>query len=221
MRHACVKEVWSGIRRSKGTAQNAKAAAVTVHLKAMLEELPDSLIGVRDRAMLLIGFAAALRRSELVALQIQDVQFVTEGLVLVIRRSKTDQTGAGEKIAIGTGRSLDTCPVRSLRSWLSISGIEQGPVFRAITRHGRIRPDALTDQVVALQIKRYAQAAGLDRSIFSGHSLRAGLATSAAIAGASERRIQDQTRHRSVTMVRRYIRDGNLFRDNVSSLVGL
>ena len=149
------------------------------------------------------------------------MQFVPEGLVLTIRRSKTDQEAAGEKISIGTGRFSETCPVRSLRSWLVASGIVRGPIFRAITRHGAIRPNALTDQVVAFQVKRYAQLAGLDASIFSGHSLRAGLATSAAIAGASERRIQDQTRHRSVTMVRRYIRDGNLFRDNVSSIVGL
>jgi site-specific recombinase XerD len=221
MRHAGVKEVWSGIRRSKGMAQNAKAAAVTEYLKRMLEQIPDSLIGIRDRALLLVGFTGALRRSELVALDIQSIQFVAEGLVLTIPRSKTDQEGSGEKIAIAPGRMPATCPIRSLHSCLRVSGISSGPVFRSITRHQKISPKALTDQVVALQVKRYAGAAGLDPSLFSGHSLRAGLATSAAIAGASERRIQDRTRHRSVVMVRRYIRDGNLFRDNVSGLVGL
>jgi integrase len=221
MRHACVKEVWDGIRRDKGTAQTQKAPAVTDYLKRMLEQVPSSLIGIRDRAMLLNGFAAALRRAELVALEVEDISFVPEGLILTIRRSKTDQNAVGEKIAIHSGQTLNTCPVRALKDWLTAADIRSGPIFRPVNRYGRIRPQALTDQVVALSVKRYAEAAGLDSSLFSGHSLRAGLATSAAIAGANERRIQDQTRHKSVAMVRRYIRDGSLFRDNVTAVIGL
>ncbi len=221
MRHAKLKEVWSGIRRSKGTAQTAKSAATTEYLKTMLEHVPSTLAGVRDRALLLIGFAAALRRSELVAVNVEDLRFVPDGLELTIRRSKTDQEGAGEKIGVRSGLNFNTCPVRALRDWLNASGIKSGPVFRSVTRYGKIRPAGLSDQVVALQVKKYAEAAGLSAEAFSGHSLRAGLATSAANAGASERRIMDQTRHKSVAMVRRYIRDGNLFRDNVSGAIGL
>lgn len=220
MRHACVKEVWDGIKRRKGTRQNAKAPATTDYLKRMLEQLPNSLIGIRDRALLLIGFAAALRRSELVALQVEDVEFVPEGLVLTIRQSKTDQEGTGAKIGIQSGRTLSTCPVRCLREWLSVARIGSGLLFRSISRHGTIGR-SLSDQVVALQVKQYAAAAGLDHTLFSGHSLRAGCVTSAAIAGADERKIMDQTRHRSTAMVRRYIRDGSLFRGNISGALGL
>jgi integrase len=220
MRNACVKETWDGIKRLKGTRQNAKAAATTQYLKLMLEQVPNSLIGIRDRALLLVGFAAALRRSELVALHLEDVQFVPEGIVLVIRKSKTDQEGAGAKIGVHTGRGQMTCPVRALREWISVARIETGPLFRSINRHGTIGSN-LTDQVVALLMKKYATAAGLDPTLFSGHSLRAGCATSAAIAGAGERDIQVQTRHKSVVMLRRYIRDGNLFRNNVSGVLGL
>lgn len=220
MRHACVKEVWDGVRRLKGTRQNAKAAATVDYLRRIVEGCPNSLTGLRDRALLLVGFAAALRRGELVALQVEDVQYVPEGMVLTIRKSKTDQEAAGVKIGVHSGRSLATCPVRSLREWLAAAQIESGPIFRSINRHGQLG-QSLTDQVVALQVKKYALAAGLDHSLFSGHSLRAGCATSAAISGASERDIQNQTRHKSVTMLRKYIRDGNLFRNNVSGVVGL
>jgi site-specific recombinase XerD len=220
MQHAVVKEVWAGIRRTLGTAQTAKAAATADYLKKMLQQVPDSFVGLRDRALLLVGFAAALRRSELVALTVEDVQFVPEGMVLTIRRSKTDQEGAGQKVAVMLGQQVETCPVRSLRAWLLAADLHTGPLFRAVDRWGHVRK-ALTDQVVALLVKKYAERAGLDPAVFSGHSLRAGLVTSAAVAGASERKIMDQTRHRSVTMVRRYVRDGNLFRENVSGAVGL
>jgi site-specific recombinase XerD len=221
MQHAVVKEVWAGIRRTVGVAQTAKAAATADYLKRMLQAVPDSFTGLRDRALLLVGFAGALRRSELVALQVEDVQFVPEGMVLTIRRSKTDQEGAGQKVAVALGQHVETCPVRSLRAWLLAADIHSGPLFRAVDRWGHLQAKALTDQVVALLVKKYAERAGLDPVVFSGHSLRAGLVTSAAVAGASERKIMDQTRHRSVAMVRRYVRDGNLFRENVSGSVGL
>jgi integrase len=216
----CLKEVWDGIRRLKGTRQNAKAAATSDRLKLLLEQIPNSLLGVRDRALLLLEFAAALRRGELVALNVEDVEFVPEGLVLTIRRSKTDQEGAGERIGVHNGRAILTCPVRSLKEWIAAAQLTSGPLFRSVDRHGRMGA-SLTDQVVAKLVKKYARFAGLDHTLFSGHSLRSGCATSAAISGASERKIMDQTRHRSVAMVRRYIRDGNLFRDNVSGQLGL
>jgi len=222
MKHAVVKEVWAGIRRTIGTAQTTKAAATIDYLKLMLAQVPDTLTGLRDRALLLLTFAGALRRSELVALNIQDVAYVPEGLVVNIRSSKTDQERAGQKVAVAFGKIIETCPVRSLRAWVKKGAITKGPLFRGITRWGRLQDEALSDQVVALLVKKYARLAGLDATLFSGHSLRAGLATSASkIAGVDERIIMKQTRHKSEAMVRRYIRDGNLFSQNVSAMVGL
>ena len=170
----------------------------------------------------LLTFAGALRRSELVALNIQDVAYVPEGLVVNIRSSKTDQERAGQKVAVAFGKIIETCPVRSLRAWVKKGAITKGPLFRGVTRWGRVQDEALSDQVVALLVKKYARLAGLDATLFSGHSLRAGLATSASkIAGVDERIIMKQTRHKSEAMVRRYIRDANLFNQNVSAMVGL
>lgn len=221
MRNAIVAETWQGIKRSIGTAQQQKAACTTDYIKAMLAHVPDTLAGLRDRALLLIGFAAALRRSELVALDIDDVQFVPEGIVITIRVSKTDQERAGQKVAVTLGSTPQTCPVQSLRAWLLAAGISSGPLFRSVNRWEHVQAKAMTGQVVALLIKRYAKAAGLDPVHFSGHSLRAGLATSAALAGAGERQIMRQTRHKSEAMVRRYVRDANIFNKNVSGIVGL
>lgn len=220
MRHACVSETLKGIRRAIGTAQAAKAPAVTEYLTRMLHACPATMKGQRDQALLLLGFAGALRRSELVALDVTDIEHVAEGIVLTIRRSKTDQDGEGRNIGIAYGKNETTCPVRALAAWLAAASIESGPVFRRINRHGQVH-DRLTDQSVALLVKHYAAAAGLNPALFAGHSLRAGLATSAAAAGANERDIMAQTGHRSERMVRRYIRTGTLFHGNVSSVVGL
>jgi site-specific recombinase XerD len=220
MRHAAVSEVWKGIKRSKGTAQTVKAPIVTDNLRKMVATLPSTLAGARDRALLLVGFAGAFRRSELVALNVADVQEVPEGLAITLRRSKTDQEGSGRKVAIPYGGTLETCPVRSLKAWIVFAEIQDGPLFRSINRHGQIR-NRLTDKSVALIVKKYTGAAALDSRQFSGHSLRAGLVTSAAIAGVSEHSIMRQTGHRSSAMVRRYIRDANLFRENAAARVGL
>ncbi len=144
-----------------------------------------------------------------------------DGLVVVIRRSKTDQLGEGQEVGIARGRHAGTCPVRALQAWLELAGIKEGPIFRGVDRHGRILPGRLTDRSVALIVQRVAGAAGLDPAQFAGHSLRAGLATSAAMADAEERDIMRQTRHRSVAVARRYIRDGSLFRGNAAAAVGL
>lgn len=218
---AAVRLVWQGIRRTKGVAQEGKAAAVTADLRRMVATLPDSLLGVRDRALLLVGFAGAFRRSELVGLDRADVAITLEGATITLRRSKTDQEGEGRKVGIPYGSRPDTCPVRALGGWLEAASITDGPLFRSVNRHGQLQPGRLSDRTVALVVKRAAAAAGLEPNRYSGHSLRAGLATSAAAAGASERSIMAQTGHRSAAMVRRYIRDGSLWRENAAATVGL
>lgn len=221
VRAAKVRAVMAGIRRSKGTAAKAKTPVLAEDLKRMLSHVPEGLLGVRDRALLLVGFAGAFRRSELVGLDHGDVEFARDGLVVRIRKSKTDQDGEGRKIGIPYGSNPITCPIRSLQDWLQKSGITEGALFRPINRHGKMAEVRLSSAAVAEVVKRYAGAVGLNIGEFAGHSLRAGLATSAAMAGASERAIMNQTGHRSVTMVRRYIRDGSLFRENAAATVGL
>ena len=220
-RAAAVRAVWAGIRRAKGTAQQGKAPAVTPEIRRMVDALGGGLLGVRDRALLLVGFAGAMRRSELVGLDARDAMFGADGLTLQIRRGKTDQEGEGRKVGVPYGSRPQTCPVRALQAWLAASGVAEGPLLRSVSRHGKVQPGRLSDKAVALVVKRAAQAAGLDPALYAGHSLRAGLATSAAAAGASERSIMAQTGHKSVTVARRYIRDGSLFRENAAAQVGL
>jgi integrase len=218
---AVVRETWAGIRRTFGTAQHGKAPARTAELRAMVATLdPETTIGARDRALLLVGFAAALRRSELVALDVDDMAEREDGLVVTVRRSKTDQEGAGEQIGVPHGAKAETCPVTALARWIEVSGIVSGPVFHSVARGGRIG-DRLSDRAVALVVKRAAAAAGLDPAQFAGHSLRAGLITSAAEADVHERDIMRQSRHKSIPVMRRYIRGATLFRDNAAAAVGL
>jgi integrase len=221
MHHAAVKAVWSGIRRLKGTAQTQKAPLLTVDLRRIISALPDSLIGRRDAAILLLGFAGAFRRSELAALNVGDVEFVEEGLKVTLRRSKTDQLGQGFIKAIAFGSDPLSCPVRALRRWLDDAGITHGAIFRRVNRHGHLSESGISGQVVAICLKRACEAIGLEAANFSGHSLRAGCATQSAINGASEATIMRMTGHRSVNMVRRYIRDGEIWRDPVGRYLGL
>ncbi len=216
-----VRVLMQGIRRVNGTSQTQKAPAVSSDIKAMVNTLSDNLLGIRDRALLLVGFAGGFRRSELVNIDVEDLNFTREGLVINIRKSKTDQEGNGRQIGIAYGSNPATCPVRSLQAWIEASGITTGPLFRSVNRHGNLRQGRLSDKAVALVVKRSAEAAGLDSSKYSGHSLRAGMATSAAMNGVSERGIMNQTGHRSTAMVRKYIRQGSLFLDNASASLGL
>ena len=218
---AAVRQVLAGIRRRHGTRQVGKEAAVTTDVRAMVGTLEESLPGRRDRALLLLGFAGAFRRSELVALDVADVARTRNGLVVSVRRGKTDQEGAGREVGIPYGSTPATCPVRAVADWLEAAGIAEGALFRPIDRHGNLRPTRLTDQSVALVVKRAATAAGLDPRIYAGHSLRSGLATAAAQAGVSERAIMEQTGHKSLPVVRRYIRRGSLFSENAVAKVGL
>jgi len=218
---AGVRLLMAGIRRRLGTAASPKRPVLVPDLQAMLATVPGNLLGLRDRAILLLGFSGAFRRSELVALNKEDVVETVDGLVISLRRSKTDQEAEGRKVAIPQGREAGTCTVRALSAWLAAAGITTGPLFRRVNRHGQILPQRLSGEGVAIVVKRWAAAAGFEAEEFAGHSLRAGLATSAAIAGKSERAIMNQTGHRSSTTVRRYIRDANLFRENAADGIGL
>jgi len=216
-----VRAVNAGIRRTHGTAPDAKAPAVTDELRRMLSALPATTRGVRDRALLLMGFAGAFRRSELVALNVADVRRTEEGLVVTIRRSKTDQEGQGRTVGVPYGSDPLTCPVRALAGWFGVSGVREGALFRTVGNDDCVQAGRLSDRGVARAVQRGAQAAGLDPATYAGHSLRAGLATSAAKAGVSERAIMAQTGHKSLPMVRKYIRDGNLWTENAAAKVGL
>lgn len=219
--HATVTNTMKGIRRSLGVAPVQKAAALIEDIRAMVDATGAGTIGARDRALVLLGFAGAFRRSELVGLDLEDCVFTRDGLTVTLRRSKTDQQGAGRKIGIPYGSNPDTCPVRRVQTWIDHVDATAVPLFRSISRHGRVQQKRLSGIDVARIVKKLAERAGLDSAMFAGHSLRAGHATSAAIAGASERSIMNQTGHRSVQMVRRYIRDGSLFRENSAGKLGL
>jgi integrase len=217
-----VRLVMAGIRRVHGTGAAGKTALSLDLLRKIVASLTDTLRGRRDRALLLVGFMGALRRSELVALNVEYIAFEGEGMVLTIRRSKTDPEAAGQLVGIPRSKAPATCPVRALQTWLESAAITDGPVFRPIERwSGWVLPRALDDRRVATLMKQLIAGAGLDPDSFAGHSLRSGLATPAAAGGASERAIMDQPRHRSVKQVRRYIQRGSLFRDNAATYTGV
>ncbi len=220
-RHPAIRDTLKGIRRVNGAAQVGKAPALIADVRKMVETLDEGPKAVRDRALLLIGFAGAFRRSELVGLDVADLDFARDGLKVTLRRSKTDQDGLGRLVGVPYGSNPETCPVRTLQAWIAAAGIVEGAVFRPVSKTGVVGAGRLTDRVVALVVKATAEAAGLDPAKYAGHSLRAGLATSAAAAGASERSIMAQTGHKSVTMARRYIRSGEVFRENAAAVVGL
>jgi integrase len=218
-----VRETMRGIRRTLGTAPTrAKAPLTAAGLLEMMNACdPATKAGLRDRAVLLTAWLGALRRSELVGLDVRDLRMDTEGIVLSLRRSKTDQEGAGELVGIPY-RHGDTCAAQALRAWMEGAGILEGPVFRGVDRHDHIHPKRLDGGSVARILKRAARLAGLDPEIFSGHSPRAGHATQAAKDGVVERAIQRQGRWKSVQTLRmRYIRPGTLFEENSAGLVRL
>lgn len=221
MEHAVVGETMKGIRRSLGTAQPGKEPLLTSDVIAMLDLLDEGLPGVRDRALLLMGFSGGLRRSELANLDAGDVTETADGLVIRLRRSKTDPEGKGTTVALPYGSSAATCPVRSYRAWIAAASITAGPAFRAVDRHGRVAAGRLDAGSIARIVKRAAAAAGLDPARYAGHSLRAGFATQAFLNGATEVSIMRQTRHKSLNTLRKYIRDRSLFRDNPATKLGL
>lgn len=212
-----VRATLRGIRHTHGSAQRQVAPAIKEDVLAMVAGL-GGVKGIRDRAMLLIGFAGAFRRSELVSLTVADIEMAKQGMVVQLRRSKTDQEGRGRKVAIPFARGA-VCPVQALQQWLELAKIAEGPIFRAVNRHGAISDAALTSQTVASVVKERAQAVGLDSNKYAGHSLRSGLVTSAAQAGVSSWKIRQQTGHKTDAMLARYIRDANIFVDNAAGAV--
>lgn len=220
--HELVRATLRGIRRQHGTAQRQVAPLEREPLLALLAPLGDAPRDLRDRALLLTGFAAALRRSELVALTTADVAFGAQGLTLTIRKSKTDQEGQGRLIGIPPARDPAHCPVRALRAWLTVTDglatagepATPAPLFRPIDRHGRLAPQALTGHAVAVIVKQRAAAAGLAPDDFSGHSLRAGFCTAAARHGVPAWRIRQISGHKTHASLDRYIRAGQLFADH-------
>lgn len=219
---AMVRSVLSGIRRTVGVAPKQVAPATIGEIRRMTARMGDSTIEIRDRAILLIGFAGAFRRSELVSLDVSDLQERADGLLVTLRRSKTDQEGHGDTKAVPYGSDAETCPVRALRAWISTAGITDGPVFRPVDRHGNVAGSRLSGKAVALVVKRAAERAGLDHASYAGHSLRAGFVTTAAANGASERAIARQTGHAAgSTVLRAYVRHASAFTDNAVSALGL
>jgi integrase len=213
-----VRATLRGIRRVHGRPQRQAAPLLREDLLAVVDALPDSLIGVRDRALLLMGFAGGFRRSELVGLDVTDVAFVPDGLLITLRRSKTDQESIGRKVGVPFGRTR-ACPVKALRAWMDKAEVVVGPIFRSVGKGGQVGGRALTSQSVNLVLRKCAARAGLSCDRLSGHSLRAGLVTSAAKAGVSSWKIRQQTGHRSDAMLMRYIRDAGIFVDNAAGAV--
>ncbi len=206
-----------GIRRVHGKPQAQVSPILKEDLTVMLSHIPDTVKGKRDRALLLLGFCGALRRSELAAVKVEDLEFTAQGIVLTLPRSKTDQTGQGRKIGIPRGRGR-ICPVMAVNEWIVQSDAEAGALFRGVSKGGVIADEKLSDRAIADIIKHYARKAGLNPEKYSGHSLRSGLATSAAQHGISSWKIRQQTGHKSDVMLARYIRDGDLFSDNAATL---
>ena len=213
-----VRATMRGIRREHGVAQRQAKPLLRDDLFDVLAKIGERPKDLRDKALLLIGFAGGFRRSELCALNCADIEHVRQGVVVTIRRSKTDQEGTGRRIGIPYGRTK-FCPVVALDRWMATAGIEGGPIFRRVDRHGRIATQAMSPEAVCLVVRARATAAGFDPVGYSGHSLRAGFATSAVQARVSILKVRAQTGHASDAMLARYIRDGELFVDNAAGVL--
>ena len=217
-KHPSIIENIMGIKRRKGSIQKGKKPILINDLKLIIDVIDqqnrEEIKKLRDRSIILIGFSGGFRRNEIVSLDYDDLDFVPEGLKINIKRSKTDQFGEGSKKALPYFDNSQYCPVVSLKNWIDITEINSGSLFRRFSKGSRLTEKRLTDQTVALLIKEYLQLAGIDSKNYSGHSLRSGFATSAAEAGAEERSIMAMTGHKSTEMVRRYIKEANLFKNN-------
>ena len=217
-KHPSIIENIMGIKRRKGSIQKGKKPLLISDLKQLIDVIDQQnnqdIKKLRDRSIILIGFSGGFRRNEIVSLDYDDLDFVEEGLKIQIRRSKTDQFGEGSVKALPYFDNTKYCPVISLKNWIKMSKINSGPLFRRFVKGSKLSENRLTDQTVALLLKKYLQLAGIESKNYSGHSLRSGFATSAAEAGAEERSIMAMTGHKSTEMVRRYIKEANLFKNN-------
>jgi integrase len=217
-KHPLILENLMGIKRRKGSIQNGKKPLLINNLKRLINAIDhqkkEQIKIFRDRTIILIGFSGGFRRNEIVSLDYDDLDFVEEGLKINVKRSKTDQFGEGSTKGLPYFDNSQYCPVLSIKKWIEISKINSGALFRRFTKGSNLSEKRLTDQTVALLIKEYLDLAGINSKNYSGHSLRSGFATTAAEAGAEERTIMAMTGHKSTEMVRRYIKDANLFKNN-------
>ena len=217
-KHPVIIENIMGIKRRKGSIQKGKKPLLINNLKKIInvidEHNTENIKKFRDRSIILMGFSGGFRRNEIVSLDYDDLDFVNEGLKISIKRSKTDQFGEGSVKGLPYFDNTQYCPVLSLKNWIEISRIRSGPLFRRFSKGTKLSEKRLTDQTVALLIKKYLKIAGIDSKNYSGHSLRSGFATSAAEAGVEERNIMSMTGHKSPEMVRRYIKEANIFKNN-------
>ena len=217
-KHPLILENLMGIKRRKGSIQNGKKPLLINNLKRLINAIDhqkkEQIKIFRDRTIILIGFSGGFRRNEIVSLDYDDLDFVEEGLKINVKRSKTDQFGEGSIKGLPYFDNSQYCPVLSIKKWIEISKINSGALFRRFTKGSNLSEKRLTDQTVALLIKEYLDLAGINNKNYSGHSLRSGFATTAAEAGAEERTIMAMTGHKSTEMVRRYIKDANLFKNN-------
>ena len=217
-KHPIIVENLMGIRRAKGSIQKGKKPLLINHLKSIMhvidEKKTDEIKKFRDKTIILIGFGGGFRRSELVTIDYEDLEFVNDGVKITIKRSKTDQYGEGMIKGLPYFSNEIYCPVVNLKKWLEISKIKSGPIFRRFSKGSSLTEKRLTDQSVVLIIKEYLKLAGIENKNFAGHSLRSGFATVAADSGADERSIMAMTGHKTTQMVRRYIKEANIFKNN-------
>ena len=217
-KHPLIIENIMGIKRRKGSIQKGKKPLLIKYLKQIINAINEyndnEIKKFRDKSIILIGFSGGFRRTEIVSLDYNDLDFVEEGLKITVKRSKTDQFGEGLIKGIPYFDNQQYCPVISVKKWIEVSDITSGSLFRRLSKGSRLTENRLTDQTVALLLKKYLKLAGLDNEHYSGHSLRSGFATSAAESGAEERSIMAMTGHKSTEMVRKYIKEANLFNNN-------
>tara|TARA_B100001559_G_scaffold307852_1_gene300463 strand:+ start:51 stop:1004 length:954 start_codon:yes stop_codon:yes gene_type:complete len=222
-KHPVIIENLMGIKRLKGSKQTGKKPILINHLKQIInvinQENIEEIVKLRNKALILIGFGGGFRRTELISIDYEDLEFVEEGVKITIKRSKTDQFGEGMTKGLPYFTNEMYCPVKNLKDWLKLSKIKNGPIFRRFAKGSSLTKYRLTDQSVVLIIKDCLKQAGIENQNFSGHSLRSGFATVAADAGADERSIMAMTGHKSTQMVRRYIRDANIFKNNALSKI--
>ena len=224
-KHPIIIENLIGIKRKKGSIQKGKKPILINHLKQIINIIDQQKIEeikkLRDKSLILVGFGGGFRRTELISIDYEDLEFVEEGVKITLKRSKTDQFGEGMIKGVPYFSNEKYCPVINLKNWINLSKIKTGPIFRRFAKGSILTNHRLTDQSVVLIIKEYLKLAGIENKNFSGHSLRSGFATVAAESGADERSIMAMTGHKTTQMVRRYIREANLFKNNALNKVKL
>ena len=222
-KHPIIIENLTGIKRSLGSIQKGKKPLLANHLKMIINlinnQKTEEVVKLRDKSIILIGFSGGFRRSEIISIDYEDLEFVNEGLKIIVKKSKTDQYGEGMIKGLPHFLNEDYCPVYNVKKWLEISKIKSGAIFRRFSKGSKLTDSRLTDQTVALLIKKYLNLCGIEGSNFSGHSLRSGFATVAAESGAEERSIMAMTGHKTTQMVRRYIKEANIFKNNALNKV--